>query len=299
MLERLVGGERPAEGVAVEHPLPGELQHAVDGTDEFGALQHDGELELALDGGRGTAGRSHERGGRDAYAGEVDACEAAHHVEALQRKDGHAVRVALDDELAQALGGMGEYQERVRVAAVLDAVVRAVKDVTVPVGPCLDRARFGVPAPSRRTAGPGGDHRAVEQPAEESGVPVRAGRLGEGGGDDVDHGERSGRAPASELLGDDRRVDDPLAGDAAAARLLRHDERRPPEFRPTPPGVPVERAALVVQRADHAERGGLLQVVRCRRLQQALVGGQFESHDGTLSSRRCTAKPTAMAPELP
>ena len=49
MLERLIGGQRPAEGIPVEGVLDGELERPVEGADHLRELEDGGDLQLPLD----------------------------------------------------------------------------------------------------------------------------------------------------------------------------------------------------------------------------------------------------------
>jgi hypothetical protein len=60
VFERLVGTERTAEGVPVESPLDGEVQHAFQDADDLGALQDLRDLALAAI-SRGLLGRADRR----------------------------------------------------------------------------------------------------------------------------------------------------------------------------------------------------------------------------------------------
>ncbi len=196
-------------------------------------------------------------------------------------------------ELTAAHGGGDPAGE-----VLLDALLDAAEAVAVAGRDRLDRAGGRIPAAARRAARPRADGLAGQRPRDERGVGAGVRRLGQRGGDDVDGQERPRGGEPAGLPGDDRRVDEPRARDAAAAELLPDQQRGPAQFRALPPGAAVEGPARVMQRARHGDRAGLAEELRGGGLQQPLVGRQVEPHPCPFSRGTPRAAPRySPAPE--
>ncbi len=221
VLQRLVRGERPSEGVAVEGVLDGHLEDPVGGARHLGAQQHQGDLELVVDLGGGAADRADDRRRRDGHPVEAHLGEAAHEVEAVERRDRDARRVGGDEELGRA--GVGPAPSRGagrpgRPPRPSSWCRRARSRRRRPGRPARpDRPATGRRAPGRPTPPPRRRSRC------RGGRPRRCSALpaaGEHRRHDVGGQERPRRHEAAELLGHDRQV-------AHAGRRTRCRRRAP------------------------------------------------------------------------
>ena len=71
VFEGLVGRQRPAEGVPVQRPRDGEVEHRLQNADDFGALQHLRDLALTVDQRGGLGGAADGRAAVDVHAFEM------------------------------------------------------------------------------------------------------------------------------------------------------------------------------------------------------------------------------------
>src|SRR5215510_14251464 len=88
----------------------------------------------------------------------------------------------------------------------------------------------------------------------------------------------------AELVGDQRQVGQRPSGDAAAAVVLRDEERRPAELGALLPVVTAEAGRVVPGRPQAGDRRLVLQVLPRRLREELLVGRELELHSSLLES---------------
>ena len=246
VLQRLVRRQRPAERVAVEGPLDGHVERRLHRADRLGVGEHDGELQLMLDAGRGAADHADDRGRRHPDVVEGDdakrrvrstVCIGAIVMPAASPGTSTWVRPpsrAAGDE--EVVGSAADSTGRFTPSSTTSSPSCARR------GRCVRQARRSGAVPRSTTWRSTGRSGARRGPS----AVVRAAAL-EGGGDDVGRDQRSGRGVATELVGDEREVDEAVAADAAAAVGLGHEQRRPAELGAAAPVLGLEADRVVAQ----------------------------------------------------
>ena len=164
VLERLVGGQGPAEGVAVAQVLEGELEDAVGRPDHLRGLQDARHLEEALHLVGGATGRPHCRGGRHGRTVEAHLGKAADQVEAAEGCHLHAREVGRHEQVAEALGRARHHQQVARLRTRLHRADDAVEREAVGRRHRVDGGRAAsTPRPPSRRGGRGAPGRAARR----------------------------------------------------------------------------------------------------------------------------------------
>ena len=282
VLDRLVRRQRSSERAAVAEVLERELEHAVEPADHLRALQHDGEVQLTLDGVGGTTDLADDPVGGHLHVLEVHGGEAPYQVDRVDRLDVHARRRRRDQALRERAVGAGGHEQLVGLRRVLDRRALAVEHEATAGRVTAHVAPTATPWASQPPPGPAMHHAATISPATMPGQHLGP-QLGRSAardrvGDDVGGHERSGRHEPSHLLGHDGEVDDALTREAAATVVLRDEERRPPELGTAGPPGPVEPVGIVGEGAHRGERRLLLEELAGRLLEELLVVGEAEVH---------------------
>ena len=146
------------------------------------------------------------------------------------------------------------------------------------VRPLRAHARASIPPASLVAEGPCRDQLATDERRDELGAMRVGAAARQRASDDVHGDEGPGLHVSTDLLGDDRRIDDPLAADASSAELLGNQHREPPELGRLAQPAAVVSDRVVVEVAGARQRQLGLDEPDRRVVEERLIVAQRHLH---------------------
>ena len=170
-----------------------------------------------------------------------------HQIDRLLRLYPHARCVGRHHELAHAVVGPRDHEQKVALRAGLHAVFDTV-DAVAGIGPRRgDRRLMWCPTLPRFVYRPRCDDLTGDQRLDRRRVRLRVGGTHQTGKHRADWIQRAGRDRLAELFCHHGQISHTVARYAAAAEFLGDQQRRPPELGGSLPPVRLERDTLSVQ----------------------------------------------------